>query len=57
MVEKRVCGTLGTQQQYQLTCRKKERWREEETGTIDREAMRKRAQSGKEKRGSGGGKW
>lgn len=57
MVEKRVCGTLGTQQQYQLTCRKKERWREEETGTIDGEAMRKRAQSGKEKRGSGGGKW
>lgn len=31
MLEKRVCGTLGTQRQYQLLCRKKERWRKEET--------------------------
>lgn len=32
MVEKRVCGILGSQQQCQLTCRKKERWTTEETG-------------------------
>lgn len=46
MVEKRVCGTLGTQRQFQLTCRKKERWRKEEAG----EDMWRRVQTGEKKR-------
>lgn len=57
MVEKRVCGTLSTRRQYQLTCRKKDggRWRKEETGwRWDGEAMRMRVENGKEKRGSRG---
>lgn len=54
MVEKRVCGTSGTRRQYQLTCRKEERWRKEETGWDVRQGGR--MEESAKKRGSGGGK-
>lgn len=41
MVEKRVCGTSGTQQQYQLICRKKKDGGRRQMGAMDREAVGK----------------